>query len=64
MKIFYVIKLKHLGTKTRFALEPLNPFYEYNNYPVEVRELGRKKFQLENDVSMEQKTQQSDCEED
>ena len=27
-KIFFIIRLKRLGTKTQFALQPLNPFYE------------------------------------
>ena len=38
-KIFFIIRLKRLGTKTRFALQPLNPFYEYNKFLIDVKEL-------------------------
>ena len=38
-KLFFMIQLKKLGTTTRFALRPFNPFYEYNKYLAEVKSL-------------------------
>ena len=35
--LFSMTQLKKLGTTTRFALQPFNPFYEYNEYFVEVK---------------------------
>ena len=40
-KIFFIIRLKRLGTKTRFALQPLNPFDEYNKFLIDVKELKK-----------------------
>ena len=40
-KIFFIVRLKRLGTKTRFALQPLNPFYEYNKFLSDVKALKK-----------------------
>ena len=38
-KKFFIIHFKRLGTRTRFASQPLNPFYEYNKFLLDVKEL-------------------------
>ena len=38
-KIFFINRFKRLGTKTRFALQPLNLFYGYNKFLIDVKEL-------------------------
>ena len=35
--LFSMTQLKKLGTTTRFALQPFNPFYEYNKLFAEVK---------------------------
>ena len=36
-KLFFMIQLRKLGTTTRFASQPFNPFYEYNKYLAEIK---------------------------
>ena len=43
IKIFFVIELKQLGTRARFALQPLNQFHEYNQFLPDVHEMLRVK---------------------
>ena len=59
-KFHFIIIFKQLGTKHRFALRLLKPFYEYNQYIAEVRKMKRDNSQRRNDVSMELANQQSD----
>ena len=54
-KLFFIMKLKHLGTKTSFALKPSNPFYDYNQNLAEDREMKQEKSQLKEDFRMRSK---------
>ena len=59
-KLFFNIRLKQLGTKTHFALQPLIPFYDYYQNLAEILEMNRDNSQRNKHVSMQSNSQQSD----
>ena len=53
IKVFFVLRLKNLGTTARVAMQPLNPFYEYNQILMDVKLLRDSKNRNEDCVTEE-----------
>ena len=59
MKLFFIIKLKPVGTKTRFTSHPLEPIYDNNQYLAEFRKMKRDNSQRKPTIVLSQKNRKA-----